>query len=96
MYSQKSLQYLKGISLYLLVPNMGVSVPLAIRQGIKRVWGGLLSKLKKLRGNGTFRKGEVVEVPHSTEFFDGTKIMLTHSDYLVSQCSLESLFNSCE
>ena len=35
MYPQKSLQYLKGISLYLLFSNMGVSGLLEILQGTK-------------------------------------------------------------
>lgn len=47
---------------------------------VPKGFGGLVSKFK---GNGTFRKEEAVEAPHSTEFFDCTKIMLTHSHNLI-------------
>lgn len=48
MYPQKSLQYLKGISFYLLFPNMGVSGLLEILQGTKRVWEAYFQNSRNL------------------------------------------------
>ena len=48
MYPQKPLQYVEGISLYLLFHNTGVSGLLEILQGTKRVWEAYFQNSRNL------------------------------------------------